>query len=60
MSNKKSNTNYDILDKILADSDRSQFGPNGRPLKPNGVEYTADEIVQIDKGLDDIEKYLRS
>lgn len=60
MRNKNRNTDYDILDKILRESDRSQFGQNGRPLNPNGTEMTKEEFDQVNKTVDDIEKYLRS
>lgn len=60
MSNKNRNTNYDVLDKILADADRAEkFGRRDR-VSPNGVELTAEELAALDKGIDEIEKYLRS
>ena len=57
---KTTNPSYDILDRILRESDRSQFGPNGRPLNPNGVELTPEQLATISQGVDDIEKYIRS
>lgn len=59
MSSKTRNTNYDILDKILAESDRQQAGQRGR-VGPNGVELTPEQLAAISKEVDDIEKYLRS
>ncbi len=60
MSNKTRNTNYDILDKILAESDRSQLNGRRDRIGPNGVELTPEELAALSKQVDDIEKYLRS
>ena len=59
MSNKK-NTNYDILDKILAESDRDVRNGRRDRVGPQGVELTAEELAALDQRLDEIEKYLRS
>lgn len=65
MSSKPHNTNYDILDKILVDSDRE-----GRQGQRNGKRHLRDadgnwivseeEFAQLNKSIEDIEKYLRS
>jgi len=66
MGNKTRNTNYDILDKILADSDRAERASgNGRwvadPKHPDGgYVVTKEQFDQLYKSIDDIEKYLRS
>mgnify|MGYP000281693542 CR=1 FL=1 len=65
MSNK--NVNYDILDKILSDSDnagRSQYGKRVQRDPCTGKEIIVDDagnyIADVDTQLSDIEKYLRS
>ncbi len=65
MSNKSRNTNYDILDKILSDSDLAQRVSDLRGLNGNqtaeGTWITSKE--QFDKhykSVDELEKYLRS
>lgn len=65
MSSKPQNTNYDILDKILADSDRDwrQGARNGKRnfQDANGNWITSEEeFAQLNKSIEDIEKYLRS
>ena len=65
MSSKPHNTNYDILDKILADSDRARRQGN-RNGKHNGSDVdgnwilSEEELAQLGKSVEDIEKYLRS
>ena len=65
MGSKARNSNYDILDKILADSDRAQRqgGRNGSFSNGDaeGTWITSKEqFDQFYKSVDDIEKYLRS
>ena len=63
MGNKNQNTNYDILDKILADSDRQNRGggKGNRVHDENGKWIlTEEEMKQLGQSVDDIEKYLRS
>lgn len=60
MSNKTRNINYDILDKILAESDRDVRNGRRDRVNPQGVELTAEELAALDQRLDEIEKYLRS
>lgn len=63
---KTRNSNYDILDKILADADiaERQGGQQwvNDPSKPNGgyMVRTKEEFDRIHKQADDIERYLRS
>lgn len=61
MSNKTRNPNYDILDKIIQDSDRQQRG-GFTPFKDeNGQWITSKEQFDtLYKSVADIEKYLRS
>lgn len=61
------NVNYDILDKILADSDnagRSQYGQRIQRDPRTGKQVIVDDagnyIADVDTQLADIEKYLRS
>ena len=66
MGTKVRNTNYDVLDKILSDSDLAQRGGGkyrsaGNDDSAEGAWITSKE--QFDKhykSVDDIEKYLRS
>lgn len=61
MSHKK-NTNYDILDKILAEADRAgrQAQP-GRRGNGQGIDVLSkEEFDALYKTVDDLEKYLRS
>lgn len=66
MGNKTRNTNYDYLDKILADADRKDG--SGRTWVPDPRHkdrgYWADNAqsfgARSGQGVDDIEKYLRS
>lgn len=66
MSNKSRNTNYDILDKILADANipTRQGGAEwvSDPNHPNGgyMVYSQENFDRLKKSADDIEKYLRS
>lgn len=65
MGNKTRNTNHDILDKILADSDRAGRIGSGQwvndPNHPDGgYVVTQEQFAQLSKNVDDIEKYLRS
>jgi len=66
MGNKVRNTNYDVLDKILSDSDLAQRGggkyrPTGNDDSAEGAWITSKEqFDQLYKSVDDIEKYLRS
>ena len=65
MGSKARNSNYDILDKILSDSDRAQrlAGRNGsfHNGDAEGTWITSKEqFDQLYKSVDDIEKYLRS
>lgn len=65
MSSKPHKINYDILDKILSESDRDQQRCN-RNGKRNGPDadgnwiLSDEEWAQLDKSVGDIEKYLRS
>ena len=65
MNSKPHNTNYDILDKILADSERERRQGN-RNGKRNGSDVdgnwiiSEEELAQLGKSIEDIEKYLRS
>ena len=65
MGTKVRNTNYDVLDKILSDSDQAQRDGKNRSAwnddSAEGAWITSKE--QFDKhykSVDDIEKYLRS
>ncbi|MBX3012506.1 MAG: hypothetical protein KF832_13405 [Caldilineaceae bacterium] len=64
MGNKSRNSNYDILDKILADSNPAQRAgfPSVRDdEKVDGTWITSQEqFDRLQKSVDDIEKYLRS
>lgn len=60
MGSKTSNTNYDILDKILAESDQAVRQGRRDRVTPNGVQLTPEEMEAISKEVDDITKYLRS
>lgn len=65
MGNKARNSNYEILDKILADSDRAQRqgGRNGSFYggDDEGTWITSKEqFDQHYKSVEEIEKYLRS
>ncbi len=66
MGNKASNSNYDILDKILADADRKERNSgNGRwvndPNHPEGgYVVSKEQFDQFTQNVNDIEKYLRS
>lgn len=65
MGSKARNSNYDILDRILADSDRPQRQGGRNSSFSNGdVEGTwitsKEQFDQLYKSVDDIEKYLRS
>lgn len=62
VGNKQRNTNYDILDKILAEADRAgrQAQP-GRKGNGQGLEVLSkEEFDELYKTMDDLEKYLRS
>lgn len=65
MNSKPHNTNYDILDKILADSERERRQGN-RSGKRNSSDVdgnwiiSEEELAQLGKSIEDIEKYLRS
>lgn len=56
-----SQANYDILDKILAESDKQNRG-HGKPSKDADGNWilTDEQIAALGKSIDDIEKYLRS
>lgn len=63
----KGNVNYDILDKILSDSNsagRGQYGKRVQRDPRTGKEIIVDDagnfIAEVDGQLSDIEKYLRS
>ena len=64
MAEKRSNTNYDVLDKILQDNDTAR----GRWVKTSGGgeewipegEMSAADWYQEQKRIDEIERYLRS
>lgn len=60
MGTKTNNTNYDILDKILAESDQAVRNGRRDRVNPQGVELTPEQLAAISKEADDIEKYLRS
>jgi len=66
MGSKARNTNYDILDKILADSDPVQRGggKSRSSYNDDGAEgawiTSKEQFDQLYKSVDDIEKYLRS
>lgn len=66
MANKTRNTQYDILDKILADSDLAQrvrglSGAAGDDGTAEGAWITSKEqFDKLYKSVDDLEKYLRS
>lgn len=64
MGNKTRTTQYDILDKILADSDPAKrVGRTGHPAD-DGAEgawiTSKEEFDRLYKSVDDLEKYLRS
>lgn len=61
----KTRINNDILDKILADSDRAGRTGSGEwvddPNHPDGgYIVTKEQFEQLSKSVNDIEKYLRS
>ena len=61
MGKKATNTNYDILDKILQESDRKERGDFTPFQNPDGTWVTTKEQFDtLYKGVSDIEKYLRS
>lgn len=61
MAKKTTNTNYDILDKILQESDRKERGDFTPFQNPDGTWVTTKEQFDtLYKGVSDIEKYLRS
>lgn len=66
MGSKSRNSNYDILDKILADSDLAQrvgglSYASSDDGKAEGAWVTSKEqFDRLIKSVDDIEKYLRS
>lgn len=66
MSNKKGNTQYDILDKILADSQtgRDELVWISDPRHKDGGYYvpasSAPAAANQFKSVDDLERYLRS
>lgn len=65
MSSKSRNTNYDILDKMLSDSDLAQRVNDLRNLGGNHVAEGAwvtskEEFDKLYKNVDELEKYLRS
>lgn len=65
MGSKARNSNYDILDRILADSDRPQRQGGRNSSFNNGDAEGAwitskEQFDQLYKSVDDIEKYLRS
>lgn len=65
MGSKARNSNYEILDKILSDSDQSQrLGGRGGSFSSSDAEGTwitsKEQFDQLYKSVDDIEKYLRS
>lgn len=63
MGNKNTSTNYDILDKILADSDKqNRGGGKGNRCQDNNGNWvlTEEELQKLGQSVDDIEKYLRS
>jgi hypothetical protein len=66
MANKARNTQYDILDKILADSDLTQrvrgvSSISGDEDAAEGVWITSKEqFDELYKSVDDLERYLRS
>jgi len=65
MANKTRNTQYDILDKILADSDLAKrVGGMGRSSGEDGAEgawiTSKEDFDKLYKSVNDLEKYLRS
>lgn len=65
MGSKARNSNYDILDKILSDSDRTQrLGGRSGSFSTGDAEgiwiTSKEQFDQLYKSVDDIEKYLRS
>ena len=66
MGNKARNTNYDVLDKILQESDPKDSLSRTWVPDPNHKDggYWADNAqsfgARSGQGVDDIEKYLRS
>lgn len=62
MGKKATNTNYDILDRILQESDRKERGNGFTPFQDeNGQWVTSKEQFDtLYKNVSDIEKYLRS
>lgn len=65
MGSKARNTNYDILDKILADGDNAQrlrdrFRSNGNGDAEGAWITSKEQFDDLYKSIDDIEKYLRS
>ncbi len=66
MGNKTRNTNYDILDKVLGDSNQAQRtgGANRSAGNEDGAEgswvTSKEQFDQLYKSVSDLEKYLRS
>lgn len=62
MGKKVTNTNYDILDRIIEESDRKERGGEFTPFQnPDGTWVTTKEQFDtLYKNVSDIEKYLRS
>ena len=65
MSNKSRNANYDILDKMLSDSDLAQrvndLRSVGNHQAAEGAWVTSkEEFDKLYKTVDELEKYLRS
>ncbi|MEZ4730167.1 MAG: hypothetical protein R3E79_23815 [Caldilineaceae bacterium] len=65
MANKTRNTQYDILDKILADSDLAKrMDRISHASSEDGAEgawiTSKEEFDKLHKSVDDLEKYLRS
>ncbi len=66
MGNKTRNTNYDVLDKILADSNQAQRmgGANHSSSYADSADgswvTSKEQFDQLYKSVSDLEKYLRS
>lgn len=62
MTNKNRNPHYDVLDKILQDSDSQGRGNGFAPFQDKNGQWitTKEQFDTLYSGVEDIEKYLRS